>query len=49
MSEKLRVSSDEAERERRATFRPLEETIRDTVARYQDRGMFARGRGLGAP
>jgi len=40
LSEKLRVDSTKAEHALGATFRPLEETIRDVVQWYRDRGML---------
>ena len=39
--EKAVLSSERAERELGATFRPLEETLRDTVVWYRERGYIA--------
>ena len=41
LMEKAMLSSERAERELGATFSPLEETLRDTVAWYRERGYIA--------
>ncbi len=43
MAAKHSVTSDKAERELGATFRPLEETVRDVVSWYRDRAMLPAG------